>query len=241
MRLRHLAVGAVLAVTALAAAAPAAASIAGPCNASVAGVNVANRSGTAAGDAIHVQKNAIVPVTMGWSSGISHLKITVSMAGFHWTVTDQAASGTSWARSVDVGKYAKWGAGLYQVTGVSTGKVAGTQCSGTALVKVGGNPLATTAGVVALVLAVLGAVGLVAVAAIASTHLNRATFSGLGAGLLLALGIGTLLQEYALVYPTRGIALATLCAGGVAGLLLPSVVRAIATGHTGFHRHATGH
>jgi len=242
MRLRHWLLLAVAAtVSSLAAAAPAPGSITGPCSATIAGANVAELSGTAAGDAIRVQNDAQVPVTMGSSTGISHLKVRISMAGFDWTVKDEPASGSSWARTVDVGAYATWGVGLYQVTGVSQA-AGGTQCSGTALVRVEGNPLTTVAGGVGLALGIVGALGLLASAWRPGGHLTRATFTGVVSGLVLAVGVGALLQQFSLVYPTGGIALATLLAGLAAGVLLPGIVQVVSTGHFGSRHHpAAGH
>lgn len=243
MRLRHWLLLTVAALaSSLAAAGPAAGSIDGPCSATIAGTNVGELSGTAAGDAIRVQHNAQVPVTMGSASGISHLKVVISMAGFDWTVKNEPASGSSWARTVDVGAYAKWGVGLYQVTGVSQA-AGGTQCSGTALVRVEGNPLTSVAGGVGLALGIVGALGLLAAAWRPGGHLTRATFTGLVSGLVLAVGVGTLLQQFSLVYPTRGIAVATLLAGLGVGVVLPFVVQTVSTGNFGprHHHPAAGH
>ena len=228
----------VVVTAALVTAAPAVSSISGPCKASIAGTDVAPLGSTSAGDAIKVGKNDVVPVTMSSTGAITHLKVVVSMAGFHFTAKDAPSSGTSWAQSVKVHDYAKWGVGLYQVTGEST-SAAGT-CSGTALVKVGGSPLATVAGWVGLVAAVLGGLGVLATGFGGFVHPGRSTFRGLGAGLMLGIGAGVLLQQFSLVYPTRGIAIATLASGAVAGVVLPHLLHLLKGGHFGFHRHSPG-
>ena len=65
-----------------------------------------------------------------------------------------------------VDDYAKYGVGLYKVIGQSEGP-AGT-CSGSALVKVAGNPLKTVAGAAAAGITALGAVGLAAAGAVSA-------------------------------------------------------------------------
>ena len=122
----------------------AAAEISGPCNATINGQNVKNQGTGAFADPITVANDAIVPVTMSAASQISHLKIQVQFAGFSWTVRDKASHGDSWSSDVKVKNYAKWGVGLYKVVGSS----GGVSCSGSALVKVKGNPLTTVAGIV---------------------------------------------------------------------------------------------
>ena len=237
-----------VAATALAAAAAtagtAAASISGPCSANIAGAAVADLSGTSAGDAIHVSGNAIVPVTMSSPSAISHLKVVVSMAGFHWTVKDEPASGTSWTRTVNVHDYARWGVGLYQVTGSSASAAGGATCSGTALVRVGGNPLTTVAGIGGLAAALLGALGLLAAVGPLRLRAGIGPVAGFVGGALLGAGVLTLLQQYSLVYPTRGVALTALLAGIVVGAILPVIAHVLATGgvgHTPGGRPVTGH
>ena len=218
-------------------AAPAGASITGPCQASIAGTDVAPLGSASAGDAIKVGKNDVVPVTMSSSGAIAHLKVVISLAGFHFTAKDEPTTGTSWSQSVKVHDYAKWGVGLYQVTGESTGA---SSCSGTALVKVGGSPLAMVAGWVGLAAAVLGGLGVLAAGFGGLAHPGRSTFSGLGAGLMLGIGAGVLLQQFSLVYPTRGVAIATLASGAVAGVVLPHLVHLLKGGHFGFHGHEPG-
>ena len=61
-------------------------------------------------------------------------------------------AGYTWNRAVKVKDYARYGAGLYRVHGVSDGASA---CDGAVLIKVGGSPLTTLFG--------LGAAGFVVV------------------------------------------------------------------------------
>lgn len=244
MRLRRLfgAVGAAGLVAAVAVSA-ASASISGPCSANIAGAAVAGRSGTDPAAAIHVKKGGLVNVAMSASSPISQLKVQLAFAGFHWTVKNGEANGNSWARTLKVNDYATWGVGLYQVSGVSTG--SGLSCTGTALVRVEGNPLATVAGGTALGLSVLAAVGLLGGGLRGRTRVGMVPLLGLVSGLVLGVGIVTLLQQYSVVYPTRAIALAGILSGVLFGLLVPAVTHALSTGHFGpwhFHHHpAAGH
>jgi hypothetical protein len=293
----------------------AAADIRGPCAASIAGVSVAGRS-LNAGDAIDVNQHSAVPVTMSAGREISHYSISLGFGGFSWTVKNKDTSSNSWSSSVPVDSYATYGVGLYQVSGNSTGP-GGLVCTGAALVKVSGDPLATVAGDVGLGATVIGAVGLLGAAAAAGgtgkarrsieqwtvdqiddlnkageqqpaagaasaadpsdgnddfvgrlvgydgfcfwltlsavmlttgamiggsgagsarpqsdgAHLPRVHWRprlsalGLAAGLLGGLGVGVLLQQYAVIFPTRTVGIAELVIGLALGLVLPSAGR----------------
>ena len=211
--------------------------------ANIAGAGVAGRSGTDPAAAIHVQKGGLVNVAMSASSPISQLKVKLAFAGFGWTVKNGAASGNSWTRTLKVTDYASWGVGLYQVSGVSTG--AGLSCTGTVLVRVAGNPLATVAGGTALGLSILGVVGLLGGALRGRSRVGAVPVLGLFSGLFLGVGILTLLQQYGTVYPPRAIALAAVLVGVLFGLFVPAMTHALSTGHIGpwhFHHHpAAGH
>jgi hypothetical protein len=245
------------------------------------------------------------------AEGITRLRVQIEFAGFRRTVRDEPTSGTSWENSVPVDKYAKYGVGLYKVIGLSEGP-AGT-CSGSALVRVVGNPLTTVAGAAAAGITALGGLGLAA-AGVASAlegqaegraveegvtagtertaeaaaeeerrlqdkwhredwerrrrkaglcslaalpallltgtamaagggtpptskqgvRLARAGWRprisavGLIGGLLAGAGIVVLLQQYALVYPTRAVAIEGLAGGLALGLVIPSLLRVFA-------------
>jgi hypothetical protein len=219
----------VTAVVAIAAivAPSAAADISGPCTASIAGQNVKGRGTGALSSAITVQKDAVVPVTMSSASQISHLKIQIEFAGIRWTVRDKPSHGTSWANSVEVKKYAKYGVGLYKVIGSSSG---GVSCSGAALVKVKGNPLSTVAGIVGLVAALAGLGGIGAAVAMTmragELGFGKTVFGALF-GLIAGLGLAVLLQEYAVMYPTLGAAIASVGLGGLFGIGLVFISKLI--------------
>lgn len=201
--------------------APAQAEINGPCSATINGESVAGHSTGATGDPIKVKRHSQVPVSMSAAQEISHLKVQIQFAGFGWTVHNEPTTGTSWSKDVNVDKYAKYGVGFYKVSGSSSG--SDLSCSGAALVKVEGNPLATVAGGVALGLTVIGAIGL------ALLGLRGGGGWPLAAGPLLGLigglGVGVLLQQYGLIYPTRGVAIVELAAGVVLGLGVPGLRR----------------
>ena len=201
---------------------PAAAGITGPCSATIAGRNVASLSTGARSGAVHVRKDSTVAVTMSAGRQMTHLKVRLHFAGFSWTVKDKPISSNSWAESVDVNSYATYGIGLYLVEGWGNGP--GVSCSGDALVAVDGNPLTTVAGGAGLAAAILGALG---VAAAAAGGLRRGgrrpriSLLGLLGGLIGGLGAGVLLQQYAVVYPTRIAAIIELALGLGIGLVVP--------------------
>ena len=195
----------------------AAAEISGPCNATINGQNVKNQGTGAFADPITVENHAIVPVTMSAASQISQLKIQIQFAGMSWTVRDKASHGTSWSSDVKIKNYAKWGVGLYKVVGSS----GGVSCSGSALVKVKGNPLTTVAGIVGLVAALMGLGGIGA--AVAMTMRAGAlsfgrSLGGLVFGLIAGLGLAVLAQEYSLMYPTLGAAVSSVGLGALFGI-----------------------
>ena len=208
-------------------AAGAGAAIDGPCTASIAGTTVKGLGATSASDAIRVKNDAQIPVTMASSKSIDQLKVTIALAGQGYDAKNGPANGTSWTRTVNVNDYAKWGVGLYQVTGSSTGP--GLSCSGIALVRVEGNPLSTPAGWAGVAASVLGVVGLVGVAlsALHGGGLLSKSLLGLLSGVVAAIGVTTLLQQYSVLYPTETIALLALAIGAIVGIGLPLVMHAV--------------
>jgi hypothetical protein len=210
-----LAVAALAVVAGLVAPQSALAEIEGPCQATVAGQNVATRDTSATGEPIKVREEARVPVTMTSQRPITSLKVELEFAGIGWTVHDEPTEGTSWARTVDVGDYSKYGVGLYKVVGTSGGQ--GFSCTGAALVEVDGSPLTTIAGLVGLGLAVVGGLGVLWVA---FRGPGGAPLLGMILGVLLGAGAGVLLQQFAIVYPTMIVALIALGGGAALGLLM---------------------
>ena len=221
-------------VASAALAAGAGATVNGPCSASINGVDVKNQSATSASGAIVVANDAKVPVTMSASKPISTLQVRISLMGLGRTVKSGPASGTSWARIVNVGDYSFWGVGLYQVTGSSTG--SGLECSGTAIVRVEGSPLSTPAGWTGIGLAAVGALGLLgtALAALRGGGMLKASLLGVLSGLAAALGLTVLLQQFSVLFPTGQITVGLLAIGALVGIGAPAMAHLIgAHGHHG--------
>ncbi|HEY5160623.1 MAG TPA: hypothetical protein VII83_06070 [Gaiellaceae bacterium] len=208
----------------------AAAEISGPCEATINGQSVKDQGTGALDKAITVENDAVVPVTMSAGSQISHLKIRIEFAGLGFTVRDKASHGNSWSSDVKVKNYAKYGVGLYKVIGSSSG---GVSCSGSALVKVKGNPLTTVAGIVGLI-AALGGIAGVAGALVAASHAGAMGFGksllGLLSGLVGGLGLAVLLQQFALVYPTPAATAVCLGGGSLVGIGLTLLGKILGSG-----------
>jgi hypothetical protein len=210
-----------LAVAALAVAAglvapqAALAEIEGPCQGTVAGQNVATHDTSATGEPIKVREKARIPVTMSSARPITSLTVELEFGGLGWTVHDEPTEGTSWARTVDVGDYSKYGVGLYKVVATSSGQ--GFSCTGATLVEVDGSPLSTVAGLVGIGLAVVGGLGVLWVAIRGP---GGAPVVGMILGVVLGAGVGVLLQQFSIVYPTMIAALIALGGGAALGLLM---------------------
>jgi hypothetical protein len=212
-----LSVALVLAALAAALVAPQAAlaEIEGPCQATVAGQNVATADTSATGEPIKVREEARVPVTMTSQRPITNLRVEIEFGGIGWAVHDEPTEGTSWARTVDIGDYSKYGVGLYKIVGTSSGQ--GFSCTGAALVEVDGSPLTTIAGLAGVGLAVVGGLGLLWVL---FRGPGGAPAWGVVLGLLLGVGVGVLLQQFSIVYPTMIVALIAVGGGAALGLVL---------------------
>src|SRR5262249_5446468 len=162
-----------------------------------------------------------------------------------FTVARGTSNGPTWSRSVNVKTYAKLGVGLYKVIGVGgpcsgaalvkvTGKSPLTTVAGIAGVAL------TALGGVGVVISALRAVRLPAnklgrfisfmslpamfavgtgVAAPPVGFRPRISIFGIISGAIGGLGVGLLLQEYAVIYPTRNSALAVIVAGVLVNLL----------------------
>ena len=190
------------------------AEIDGPCQATIAGQNVATSDTTATGEPIKVREKARVPVTMSATRPITELAVEIEFAGIGWTVHDEPTEGRSWARTVNVGDYSKYGVGLYKVVGSSDGQAF--SCTGAALIEVEGSPLTTIAGLVGLALAVFGGLGILWVA---FRGPGGAPVVGAILGVLLGAGVGVLLQQFAILYPSLILALIALGGGALLGIL----------------------
>lgn len=215
------ALAALAAVAVLAAAPEAPARIDGPCTAAIGGQNAAERDVGPLSDPIEVDDDSPVSVTMGSEEQIQRLKVEIEFAGVRWTVQDRAWTGTSWISEVPVHDYAIYGIGLYKVIASSYGQ--GVECSGEVLVDVVGDepldPLVTVAGLGGLTLSLIGVFGVLAVALKAGRTGATPVIGSAFFGLLLGAGVGVLLQQFSVVYPTIGVTGALLAGGAALGLV----------------------
>jgi len=196
-------------------ASPAAASSSGPCTGTVNGIDVSKRSATDPDDAITVGSQDRLDVVVTSTGSIGHYDVQLGFAGFDWTVADKDASGNSWTKSIAVGDYSAFGAGLYQVHVETAGS---SPCSGAVLIRIKGSPFATVAGWVALVLAAVG-IGATAMAAVGAGA--RFPFGAMILGAIGGIGGVGLIQQFAVAIPTR----ITLVVGVGVGALLPLIAQ----------------
>jgi hypothetical protein len=212
---RRLAIAFVV-ILGLAAAPEALATIEGPCDATIAGEDVVARDTLARSDAISVPQTGGVAVTITAERPIDRLKLEIEFGGFRYTARDEPTTVKSSTGVVPIDDYATYGIGLYKIVGTATGE--GFTCEATALVDVQGNPLETAVGAVGVAMVIVGGLGVI-------SFLLRGGRPGLAIllasflGIVLASGIGILLQQYGLFYPTRVAAILVLVGGAVVGFL----------------------
>jgi hypothetical protein len=135
------------------------ATMSGPCTAQVNGQDVSVLSASDPGDAIDVEESDAIAVAAQSTSAIGGYRIQLEYAGIRWTVAKGQSTNNQWTRQVKVSDYARYGAGLYRVHGVSDGSAS---CDGSALIDVGGNPLTTPLGIAGVVFVAVGVVNAVA-------------------------------------------------------------------------------
>ena len=220
LTLHLLVAGVVSALAALVFTAAAMGGVSGPCSATFAGANVADRGTGATSSPITVGHDASVPIVMSTSGRLTHVRITIEFAGFAWVVKDKAVSTPVYRDTIPVKDYATYGVGLYKVEGQGTGP--GLSCTGGALVKVKGNPVTSIAGGIGLGAVLVGGLGLLAGALGRGLAPSRIARSSL-AGLVTAFGGLVLLQQTAILYPTALVAAVGLAIGFGAGTALPFV------------------
>jgi hypothetical protein len=211
---------ALAALAALASAPEAVATIEGPCQATISEEDVVASGTSARSDAIPVPQTGGVPVIMTAERPMERLKVEIEFAGVRYVVHDEPATGTEWTSVVPVDEYAIYGIGLYKVIGTGYGE--GFTCKAEALVDVQGNPLETAAGAIGTAMVIVGGLGVLSFA-LRGGRTRVAPFFGAFLGLVFAGGVGVLLQQYGLLYPTRaatiGVLAAGLTLGFIAGLL----------------------
>jgi hypothetical protein len=131
-------------------AVPAQGYIDGVCTASIDGSSLAGRA-VDADNAIILKRGTSVPASGTSQVANDHVKVTLQYLGFDVaTIVDEDFDRNGWSKPVSVDRYAKHGVGYYIVTAKTSA------CSAGALLKIEGNPLATTAGLVGAGLAGVG-------------------------------------------------------------------------------------
>ena len=209
-------VTALVVVLGLAFAPEALATIEGPCEATVAGEDVFARDTFARSDAISVPETGGVPVTITANRPLDNLKLEIEFAGIPYEVRDEPTTVNSTTGVVPVDDYAKYGIGLYKIVATSTGQ--GFTCVATALVDVQGNPLETAAGAIGIAMVIVGGLGVFSFA-LRGGRPGLATLLAMFLGVILAAGIGLLLQLYGLFYPTQIASILVLVGGAALGFL----------------------
>jgi hypothetical protein len=186
-------------------------------------------------EVVELARHATVPVVMSASGQLTHVRISLEFAGISWVVKDKVVSSSVYTDTIPVKNYDRYGVGLYEVTGSATGP--GFSCSGSALIRVEGSPFASYLGIGGLVVALLGAAGVLLGAFGAKAGIAPLRFVGSAlAGLLGAAGVLVLLQEAALLYPTRLVAIVGLVLGlavGTAAAGVPLLRRGAGRGALG--------
>ena len=208
----------------LVAAPEAVARIDGDCQASIAGQDVTSKETGAFSNPIAVDRNDLAAVRMSADQPIQRLKVELEFAGVRWAVHDRPTTGTTWSSEVPVADYNEYGIGLYKVVATSIG--AGFTCEAAALIDVQGDeldPLATVAGVGGLTLAIVGLFGLLAIALNTGRGRSAQVLLGVFLGAMFGAGVGVLLQEFGVVYPTVPVSIAIVAAGIGVGFLLSVV------------------
>lgn len=212
---RRLAIAFVV-ILALGAAPGAAATIEGPCEATIAGEDVVARDTFARSDAISVPQTGAVAVTMTAERPIDRMTLDIEFAGIRYTAHDEPTTVPSSTGIVPVDEYARYGIGLYKIVGTATGE--GFTCEAVALVDVQGNPLETALGAIGVAMVIVGGLGVF-------SFLLRGGRPGLAMvlasflGVILGAGVGILLQQYGLFYPTRIASILVLVGGAAVGFL----------------------
>ena len=209
-------VTALVVVLGLAFAPEALATIEGPCEATVAGEDVVARDTFARSDAISVPETGGVPVTITANRPLDNLKLEIEFAGIPYEVRDEPTTANSTTGVVPVDDYAKYGIGLYKIVATSTGP--GFTCVATALVDVQGKPLETAAGAIGIAMVIVGGLGVFSFA-LRGGRPGLATLLAMFLGVIFAAGIGLLLQQYGLFYPTQIASILVMVGGAALGFL----------------------
>jgi len=193
----------------------------GPCEIEFADQDVSGRQTGPLDDPITVPDNGPLSVITTSDQQLGRLKVEIEFAGIQIEVNERATTGTRWASEVKVDEYAVYGRGLYKVVATTEGR--GFTCEGSALVDVEGDdvldPLVTVAGVSGLGMSLLGLLGLLSIALRVGRSRRSAPLAGMFLGAILGVGVGVLLQQFSVLYPTVGVTGALIAGGAALGLL----------------------
>ena len=192
------------------------AAIDGPCEATLAGFDLRDREVGPRAHAISVHEATQPVLRMTSNRQFTSMKVEMKVTGFTWTVREEPVSGRSWETELPLDDYATWGIGLFEV--IATGTGSGFSCEATTLIDVEGSSVATVAGLSGLALLVVGAVG-VLVLIMRGGRAGGQPFAGVFFGALLGIGVGTLLQQFGVLYPTIPVSIVVVAAGALVGLL----------------------
>jgi hypothetical protein len=219
-RLAVLFAAALVLAGALVGAPPAPAAVDGPCTAAIAGSDAQSLRTGPLEDGIPVDRDSLVPVSMSSERPLTRLHVELEFAGVRWTVHDRPTNGTRWASEVPVDDYGVYGMGLWKI--VASGEGAGFSCEASALIAVEDehplDALATISGLAGFGLALFGFLGVLVVAGRIGKA-RSAPVGGLLLGAMFGVGIGVLLQQFSIVYPTIGVAGALVAGGAAFGLM----------------------
>jgi hypothetical protein len=202
---------ALFAGTSLLAPAPSSfAEIDGPCTGTVAGQDVGGLDSSEPDDAIEVEKDDVLDVTLESTSGAvftSH-KIDLEIAGLTFNIEDDPEdSDPTVVETVNVDDYATFGVGFYKVSGSATLQ-DGSTCSGAVLIQIKGNPLTTIGGIAAIIAGAIGVflLGFSGLRTLRQFRTLRQRIESWGADQLARVNAGEALTQDELVSSLRAIA-----------------------------------
>jgi hypothetical protein len=185
-----IAVGALLS---MGVAAPAVASVQGPCTSSAAGVDL-SEGHDSPGSAIHVARGARVEVSGTARGAIRDLVYSVHVAGGRVNVGTVTLAGDrrSWNGAIDLANLRWMGVGVFELSGDV--RTRGGDCAMGFDLVVDGGSLSAPAGVLGAAIGLAGILAL-AVALGAARRTRWAAVLGLAGGAAAAFGLGVLLQQ----------------------------------------------
>ena len=237
VRLSGIVLGVVAAITTALGATAARAQVEGPCAGAIAGADPSQISSPE--EAVQVDQFSPLPISIRSEDQISSRSFALELAGFRWTLSNvQVRKRASPSGFIHTERSTRYTAGIFKVVATAVGP-SGT-CTITGYVElVGKNPLTTVAGGVGALATAGGLVALVLAFVFGSRRQGRRaerevweagrarwrpawSFGPVAAGLLVAFGVLVLLQQHAVVYPTRMVTVVFVLSGLVTGVAVAS-------------------